>query len=147
MSDTPAVRLPQAYRGEALGLPAIGTGSLATTGPRLLAFAVDAIASALVAALFVQAGASGDFASRMPGTWSLVPFAVDYVLGMLFAGRTLGMYLVGLRIVRVDADVAVDPMRAILRTCLLGLLIPAVIFDRDGRGLHDRFSRTAVVRA
>jgi hypothetical protein len=26
------------------------------------------------------------------------------------------------------------------------LLLPAVIWDRDGRGLHDRFSATAVVR-
>jgi hypothetical protein len=27
------------------------------------------------------------------------------------------------------------------------LLIPAVIWDRDGRGFHDRLTDTAVVRA
>jgi uncharacterized RDD family membrane protein YckC len=137
--------LPQAYRGEQIGLPAEGPGSLADTGPRILAFLVDAVASGLVAALFVHS--SGSFADRLPGTWSLIPFALDYIVGMLVAGRTLGMYLTGLRIVRVSRRVAVDPLRAIGRTALLCLLVPAVVFDRDGRGLHDRFTDTAVVRA
>ena len=53
VSDAPRVSAPQAYRGEALGLPAAGPGSLAPTGARLLAFVVDALASGLVAALFV----------------------------------------------------------------------------------------------
>ncbi len=130
--------LPQAYRGERLGLPESGTGSVAPTGVRLLAFAVDAIASGLVAALFV---------GGVPGSWSLIPFTLDYVLGIVLAGRTLGMYLFGLRLIRVDRTAAVDPVRAILRTVLLALLIPAVIWDRDTRGLHDRASDTAVVRA
>jgi uncharacterized RDD family membrane protein YckC len=141
---------PQAYRGAELGLPEIGPGSLSTTGQRLLAFIVDAIASGLIAALFVQAirhGHDQDVAGRLPGSWSLIPFAVDYLLGMLLAGRTLGMYLFGLRIVRVDRDEAVNPWRALVRTVLLMLLIPAVVWDRDGRGLHDRYSDTAVVRA
>ena len=65
---------------------------------------------------------------------------------MLFVGRTLGMYLFGLRIIRVDREEAVNPWRAVLRTLLLMLLVPAVVFDRDGRGLHDRYTDTAVVR-
>ena len=87
-----------------------------------------------------------DFSDRLPGYWSLIPFAVDYVVGMLVAGRTLGMYLFGLRIIRVDKEEAVNPWRAVLRTLLLMLLVPAVVFDRDGRGLHDRYTDTAVVR-
>jgi uncharacterized RDD family membrane protein YckC len=35
----------------------------------------------------------------------------------------------------------------VVRTVLLFLLIPAVVVDKDGRGLHDRFTGTAVVRA
>lgn len=135
---------PQAYRGERIGLPESGPGSLTTTGRRLGAFVVDAIASSLIAALFFV-GSHRTGADRFPGSWSLVPLAVDYVLGLLVAGRTLGMYLFGLRVVRVDRAAAVDPFRAISRTVLLFLLIPAVIWDRDGRGLHDRFSDTAVV--
>jgi uncharacterized RDD family membrane protein YckC len=140
---------PQAYRGEDLGLPESGPGSLSTTGQRVLAFAVDAIASALIAALFVQTyhhHRHEAVANRLPGSWSLIPLAVDYLLGMLLAGRTLGMYLFGLRIIRVDANQPVTPWRALVRTVLLMLLIPAVVWDRDGRGLHDRYSDTAVVR-
>lgn len=140
---------PQAYRGEQLGLPAEGFGALATTGQRLGAFVVDALASGLVAGLFVQIvrPADGDVASRLPGSWSLVPFVIDYVVGLLFAGRTLGMYLFGLRVVRVDRTAAVNPWRALVRTALLILLIPAVVWDRDGRGMHDRYTDTAVVRS
>lgn len=144
--STPAT--PQAYRGQRLGLPEHGPGSLSTTGQRLGAFVVDALASALVAGLFVQMlrRSSGDAASRLPGSWSLIPFTVDYVLGLLVAGRTLGMYLFSLRVIRIDRNAAIDPWRAALRTFLLLLLIPAVIWDRDGRGLHDRVTDTAVVR-
>ncbi|MCU1659225.1 MAG: domain containing protein [Pseudonocardiales bacterium] len=143
----PARTAPQAYRGQRLGLPERGPGSLATTGQRLGAFVVDALASALVAALFVQAGPGHGTAGHLPGSWSLIPFAADYVVGLLVAGRTLGMYLFGLRVVRVDRPAAIDPFRAIVRTALLLVLLPAVIWDRDGRGLHDRFTDTAVVRA
>ena len=139
---------PQAYRGQALGLPESGPGSLAPTGARLLAFIVDALASTLIAALFVPShGHTGNaFADRLPGSWAFIPLALDYVVGSLVAGRTLGMYLLGLRLVRVDASLAVDPARAVVRTVLLFLFVPAVVFDRDARGLHDRFADTAVVR-
>jgi uncharacterized RDD family membrane protein YckC len=137
---------PQTYRGENLGLPAEGRGALAATGPRLLAFVVDALASGLVAALFVHKSA-GSLADRLPGSWSLIPFVLDYLVGVLVAGRTLGMYLTGLRLVRVSRDVAIEPLRLLGRTLLLCLLVPAVVFDRDGRGMHDRLTDTAVVKA
>jgi uncharacterized RDD family membrane protein YckC len=146
MTRPPAVRAPQAYRGEVLGLPEQGPGSLATTGQRLGAFVVDALASGLVAALFVQSTSAQGTAGHLPGSWSLIPFVIDYVVGVLVAGRTLGMYLFGLRLVRVDRPAAVGPVRAVARTALLLLLLPAVIWDRDGRGIHDRLTDTAVVR-
>lgn len=139
---------PQAYRGQRLGLPADGPGSLCTTGQRLGAFVVDAVASALVAGLFVAAThSSSDAAGRLPGSWSLVPLALDYLVGLVAGGGTLGMYLVGLRVVRVDRPARLGILRTAARTLLLVLLIPAVIWDRDGRGLHDRLTDTAVVRA
>ena len=137
---------PQAYRGQRLGLAENGTGSLAPTGARLGAFLVDALASSLVAALFVQSHRPHGAAGHLPGSWSLIPFALDYIVGVLVAGRTLGMGLFGLRLVRVDRAQATGPLRILARTILLMLLVPAVIWDRDGRGLHDRLTETAVVR-
>ncbi|WP_375483533.1 RDD family protein [uncultured Jatrophihabitans sp.] len=137
---------PQAYRGEKLGLPASGSGSLTSFGPRLGAFVVDTIASTLVASLFVR-GRGSTFVDKLPGSWSLIPLAVDYLVGILLAGRTVGMYLFSLRVIRVDRTAAVDPWRALVRTVLLFLLVPALVFDRDGRGLQDRLTDTAVVRS
>jgi uncharacterized RDD family membrane protein YckC len=114
-----------------------------------VAFLVDAVASALVAALFVSATRRGGkgVSDHLPGSWSLLPLAVDYVVGMLVAGRTVGMYLFGLRIVRIDRPLPVNPGQALLRTVLLFVLVPALVWDRDGRGMHDRAAGTAVVRA
>jgi uncharacterized RDD family membrane protein YckC len=135
---------PAQPRGVRLGLPSDGPGSLAPTGRRVLAFAIDAFASALVAGLFVHHRGVG-VAAHAPGLWSLIPFALDYVGGILLAGRTLGMKLTGLRVIRVDAPEAVGPGRVLARTALLMLLIPALVFDRDGRGFHDRITDTAVI--
>lgn len=126
------------YRGQQLGLPAAGRGSLAPFNRRLGALVLDLILCAVVATL-IRRG--------QPGQWSLLPLAVDYVVGMLLFGRTIGMAVARLRIIRVDADEAVGPVRAIIRTALLMLLIPCLIVDSDLRGLQDRLTSTAVIIA
>lgn len=144
-----------APRGSAaeLGLPPDGPGSPATFGPRIGALAVDCIASALVAALVLsflpRRNDLPGAASALPGSWSLVPLAVLYVVGLLVTGQTLGMYLLRLRVVAVAPGRA--PRRVgfgavLVRTLLLFLFVPAVIFDKLGRGLHDRVAGTVVVR-
>jgi hypothetical protein len=135
----------QHHRGEKIGLPESGPSSLAPTGRRLLALIIDLVASALVASLFVRRRDLPGVAGHLPGQWSLIPLAVDYVLGLVLLGRTLGMYLTGLRVIRVDARKPVGPLRALARTVLLVLLIPAVVVDSDFRGLHDRLTSTAVI--
>jgi hypothetical protein len=135
----------QKFRGERLGLPAGGPGSLAPTGRRSLAFLIDIVVSALVAALFVRQPQLSGAASHLPGSWSLVPLFVEYVAGLVLLGRSLGMYLTGLRVIRVDARVPVGPLRAAARTVLLILLVPALVVDSDFRGLHDRLTSTAVI--
>jgi hypothetical protein len=35
----------------------------------------------------------------------------------------------------------------VVRFVLLCLLVPALVTDRDGRGLHDKAARSVVVRA
>ncbi|MGY1712207.1 RDD family protein [Geodermatophilus sp. SYSU D00758] len=126
-------------RGAALGLPAEGPGSLASFSGRVAAFAVDALASALVAGLFT--------APELPGNWSLVAFAAVTVVSLALFGQTPGMRLLGLRLAHPREGARLAPWRAVVRTALLCLLVPALVVDSDGRGLHDRVTGTAVVRA
>jgi uncharacterized RDD family membrane protein YckC len=53
--------------------------------------------------------------------------------------------LLHLRVLRPDGQLA-GFGAALMRTVLLGMVIPALIWDRDGRGLHDRASGVVVVR-
>jgi uncharacterized RDD family membrane protein YckC len=144
---------PQQHRGQRLGLPVAGAGSLASTGTRLAALLVDCVASALIASLFVQRGDRHGIAARLPGSWSLIPLAVDYLVGLVLGGQTLGMHLFGIRVARVEIRGSISligpikPITALVRTVLLFALIPALVVDRDARGLHDRVTGTAVVRA
>ena len=125
-------------RGAALGLPAEGPGSLAPFGARVGAFLLDSLASILVAGLFT--------APRLPESWSLLAFAVITVGTLVLFGQTPGMRLVGLRLAHPRPGARLALWRAVVRTALLCLLVPALVVDSDGRGMHDRLTDTAVVR-
>ena len=53
-------------------------------------------------------------------------------------GSTPGKRLLGLRVVAVYGLGRLALWRVAVRTVLLGLAVPALVWDRDGRGLHDR---------
>jgi uncharacterized RDD family membrane protein YckC len=125
-------------RGASLGLPADGPGSLAAFGTRVGAFCVDALGSALIAGLFT--------APALPGNWALAAFAALPVVTLVAFGQTPGMRLLGLRLAHPRPGQRLAPWRAVVRTALLCLLVPALLVDSDGRGLHDRLTDTAVVR-
>ena len=124
-------------RGASLGLPADGPGSIAGFQTRAAAFAVDMIGAALLAALFT--------APDLPGNWSLVAFVAITVGPLVLVGQTPGMRLLGLRLAHPRAGERLALWRSVVRTALLCLLVPALLVDADGRGLHDRLTRTAVV--
>ena len=125
-------------RGASLGLPPAGPGSLASFSTRVVAYFVDAIAAALIAGLFT--------APELPGNASLISFAVLYAGSLLVFGQTPGMRLLGLRLAHPQPGERLAVWRAVVRTVLLILLVPALVVDADGRGLHDRLTDTAVVR-
>ncbi|GGS95813.1 RDD family protein [Streptomyces chromofuscus] len=128
------------YRGEQLGLPESGPGSIARPGRRLGALAVDWGLCLLIAYSLITGGYG-----QTTGNWALLIFFVMSVLTVGTIGLTPGKRLFGLRVVAVDTG-TVHPGRALLRTVLLCLAVPALIWDRDGRGLHDRLARTVEVR-
>ncbi|MEU5309617.1 RDD family protein [Streptomyces sp. NPDC021562] len=128
------------YRGEQLGLPEHGPGSIARPGRRLGALLVDWGLCVLIAYGLITKGYS-------PATsnWALLVFLVLGVLTVGTVGFTPGKRLFGLRVVGVETG-RVQPLRALVRTVLLCLAIPALVWDRDGRGLHDRLAKTVEVR-
>ncbi|MEU2602499.1 RDD family protein [Streptomyces hirsutus] len=128
------------YRGEQLGLPEDGPGSLARPGRRLGALAVDWALCVLIAY-----GLITDGYGQSTSNWALLLFFVLSVLTVGTVGFTPGKRLFGLRVVALESG-RVQPVRALVRSALLCLAVPALIWDRDGRGLHDRLARTVEVR-
>jgi hypothetical protein len=132
--DRPAQRYP----GERLGLPESGPGSVSSTGVRALALLADAVLAGLVAGLFT--------APELPRNWSLLSWFLITVIAVSFFGFTPGMRLFGIRVARLGDAPMVGPLRAVPRTLLVALIIPAAIWDSDRRGLHDKLVGTVVVR-
>ncbi|MFI6929212.1 RDD family protein [Streptomyces sp. NPDC050287] len=128
------------YRGEQLGLPEEGPGSIARPGRRLGALAVD-----WGLCLLIAYGLIADSYNEAAQVWAPIILFILIVLTVGTLGFTPGKRLFGLRVVALDTG-RVNLLRALLRTVLLFLAIPALIWDRDGRGLHDRLARTVEVR-
>ena len=143
------------WRGEVFGLPADGPGALAGWGPRIAAFLLDLLAGALIGGLL-----NALVVDPTPGQRTLAvngAFALQVLVLTALTGQSIGMRLAGLRVQRVSRPVPPPQpaagagvpgfLPAAIRTALLLLLVPAVISDREGRGLHDKAAGTVVVRA
>ncbi|MGC4984621.1 MULTISPECIES: RDD family protein [unclassified Streptomyces] len=128
------------YRGEQLGLPEHGPGSIARPGRRMGALAVD-----WGLCLLIAYGLLTDGYDQATGNWALLVFFALGVLTVGSVGFTPGKRLLGLRVV-AEGGGRLNPLRVLLRTALLCVAVPALIWDRDGRGLHDRLARTIEVR-
>ena len=128
--------LDNSYPGERLGMPAVGSGSVARPGRRIAALAIDWAAAVIISIAFF---AYDSFAT-------LVVFAAVQILFLPTLGGSPGHRLVGLRLQLVGGG-WVGLWRPIVRTALLVLVIPAVIWDADQRGLHDKAAGTVLVRA
>lgn len=123
----------QLYAGQRLGLPESGPGSVASWGRRVAALFVDWIASSLVATAIANVlSVSADTARLLP----LLVFLIEASLFTGLAGGSFGQLAVRVRVARLDGR-PVTVLAAMVRTLLICLVIPPVVFNRDGRGLHD----------
>lgn len=130
------------YPGRGLGLPPAGPGSIARTGPRALALVLDwALCSMIAAGLWHYGLGEQGAGSFKP----LVVFVIENILLVGTLGTTVGHRVFGMRVIRVDGQRA-TLWNAVIRTVLLALVLPAVIWDKDQRGFHDRIAGTMIVR-
>lgn len=125
------------YPGQKLGLPQEGPSSVASFGRRAAAFVIDALIAAAITWIFTV--------PNLPQNWSLLTFFVIYTLASALLGRTPGMAAMRIRLAGDREGKRLGVWRAAVRTVLTMLLVPALISDRDRRGLHDKAVGTTVV--
>lgn len=147
--EGPAARTQQEgeYAGQRLGMPESGPGSIGTFGVRLVGLVIDWVIALLIARglfgvplPFTTPPATGDQSMIILGV-----FAVMNLLLIGTIGTTIGHRVMGLRVQHISGGRA-TLLQAAVRTVLLCIVVPAVVWDRDGRGLHDKAAGTVIVR-
>ncbi|MBT2518814.1 RDD family protein [Streptomyces sp. ISL-90] len=131
---------PSRWPGERLGLPKSGPGSVGRVGRRVGGLLIDWASAMLLALLFTPY-------ESVAYTWvTPVVFAVLQVLFIPTLGGSIGHRAVGLRIVPL-AGGWIGVWRPVVRTALLVFVVPALVWDSDQRGFHDKIAGTVIVRA
>ncbi len=145
MADNGAVSdMEFRYRGNRLGMSESGSGSIPGFGRRFVAVTLDWLLSLAITQL-VTGGLTGPDLSAGSGLTLLVFAAMTIALLILF-GTTVGKRIVGVGVAMTGERPLPWPIAMVVRTVLLCLVIPAVIHDRDQRGLHDRAAGTVTRR-
>ncbi|MBW8173559.1 RDD family protein [Ornithinimicrobium sp. Arc0846-15] len=138
------------YPGQEWGIPAQGPGAVAPFFRRFLAILTDWSLCQLIAiGLFgVPWGATGAESFVVLGI-----FAVENIVLVATLGSTVGHRVMGLRVFGHPAGSnpwaaqrPPMPVGVLIRTALLCLAIPALITDRNNRGLHDRYGKSVILR-
>jgi uncharacterized RDD family membrane protein YckC len=115
-----------------------------TYGRRMAALALDWLACyAIVAAV------SGGINQMSPNSslFVLVLFFAEVWILTALQGATLGHRLFGMKVVRFEDGGAISALKALIRTTLLVLVVTAVTYDENGRGIHERLSGSVLTRS
>lgn len=108
---------------------------LAPLGRRIIALVIDWLLAVSISAGFFD---YDEFAT-------LGIFALMSVLLIGTIGGSIGHVIVGIGVRRVDGR-APGPVRALGRTLLLCLVLPAIFTVPDGRSYHDALLGTTITR-
>jgi uncharacterized RDD family membrane protein YckC len=117
-------------------------GEVAGFGRRLVAIAIDWFASIAISLLLFQQAAYG---SPESSAAILLIFATEIILLTWLIAASFGQRIMGITVIRTDGS-RLSLWRVIVRTLLICLVIPAVVFDSYGRGLHDRAVDSVALR-
>ncbi|GAA0960641.1 RDD family protein [Frigoribacterium faeni] len=126
---------PQAWPGRRLGLPEHGPRSIARIGRRVGGIAIDWALAYIVAFAFFQG----------EGIAITIVFVLIQIVFLITLGGTIGHLALRMRVVPMQGG-PLGVWRPIVRTLLVAVVIPAVVWDLDQRGLHDRIAATVLVR-
>lgn len=122
------------WAGELLGLPERGPASAASYPRRIGAVFVD---------WFIASGIGMMLADN--NQWVILGiFVVLHFAFLWLFATTLGKLLFRIQVVQVGGA-PIKLYQAAIRAVLLGLVLPVLIIDRDGRGLHDKLAGTVEI--
>ncbi|MBD8869877.1 RDD family protein [Nocardioides donggukensis] len=111
---------------------------------RVLALVVDWIASTLVVLLAI--GPGGWSEDPLAGFYTLLVFVVESAVLTATVGGSFGKLATRLRVVREDGSGRPpDLLRSLLRSAMVAVVIPPLVFRPDGRGLHDMVAGSRTV--
>jgi uncharacterized RDD family membrane protein YckC len=131
---------PSTWPGERLGLPQTGPHSVGRVGRRIAALAIDwGIAVGLSCLIW------GYTLLDYDGFVVLAVFVVLQALQLAVFGASAGHRLLGLRLIDLTGG-RVGLWRPVVRSLLLGLAFPALVWDSDQRGFHDKIAGTVLIR-
>jgi uncharacterized RDD family membrane protein YckC len=118
-----------------------------TLGRRLAAITIDWLASYAIAFAFLAGG--GSYSERIVGTRLTTPliFVAEYAILVALTGASFGHRLLRLKVVDFNHGGVPNVRQVLIRTGLMALVITAITYDEDGRGIHERFSQTKLERA
>jgi len=99
---------------------------------------VDWVASTLAAVLFFGYDWFGATASEQGwvGASPLLVFLLEATVLTALVGGSFGQLALRIAVARIDGR-PVNLLQALVRTALILLVIPPLVFNRDQRGLHD----------
>lgn len=136
----------QEPQGASLGLPPSGPGSVGSLLRRLVALIIDWTLCQLIAI-----GLLSMTWGEVAGAEAFLPLLVFFVENLILVatlGTTVGHRLLGLRVVGLGRNGAPPTLlRSAIRAGLLCLVVPALVMDGNGRGLHDKAAGSIVVHA
>lgn len=112
---------------------------VARAGRRFLALTIDWLMSWAVGSIFFEQNQGRPF-------WIALVFFLQIFILTSTTGASAGQRLLKLRVLRYPELEPLGIGATLLRTLLILLVIPAVVYDNEGRGLHDRIVGSAVMQ-
>lgn len=128
---------PSKWPGERLGLPESGPRSVARIGRRTAALCIDWGLAALPAFMLI----GGPLATW----WNWGFFVLIQVLFIPTIGGSIGHRILRMRVVPISGG-WVGVWRPIVRTAMICLVIPVLVWDSDQRGFQDKIAGTVLIR-
>jgi len=111
------------------------------TGKRILALIIDWASAILVVQVIPNAP---EYGTQRNSLLTRIFFALEVILFTWLMGASFGQRIVGLRVKDFIKDSNPSLLQSIFRTLLIVLIIPPLLADSDGRGLHDRLAKTKI---